>query len=214
MRHLGVYRLPLRSNIVKRVLDITISLIAIIALLPMALLVALLIKASDGGTVFYSHRRVGWRGRDFGCLKFRTMRTDAAAQLAALLKDNPEARAEWEETRKLRNDPRITVVGEVLRKSSLDELPQLLNVLAGHMSIVGPRPVTREELIRYGDHVDLYTAARPGLTGHWQTSGRSNTCFEHRVALDVEYVTRWSLSWDLWIMAKTVPVLFSREGAY
>lgn len=211
---LDVYRFPLKRNIAKRCLDVTLSFVTILAVLPLLLLVALLIKAGDGGPILYSHRRVGFRGREFDCLKFRTMRTDASTQLAALLKDDPQARAEWEEHRKLRNDPRITWVGEVLRKSSLDELPQLLNVLCGQMSIVGPRPVTREELVRYGEHAGLYTAARPGLTGHWQTSGRSNTGFDHRVALDVEYVTRWSFSWDLRIMAKTVPVLLSREGAY
>lgn len=210
----SAYRFPTASSLTKRFLDLTISGLALLALLPLLVFTAALIKLLDPGPVFYSHKRVGLKGQDFGCLKFRTMRVDAAQQLADLLAGDAEALAEWEQTRKLRNDPRVTVIGEVLRKSSLDELPQLLNVFAGHMSLVGPRPVTREELPRYGQYVEVYTATRPGLTGHWQTSGRSNTDFDRRVALDVEYVTQWSMLWDLWIMAKTIPVLFSREGAY
>lgn len=210
----SLHRWPTTANATKRSFDLVISGLGLLLLLPLLVFTAALIKLFHPGPIFYSHKRVGLHGRDFGCLKFRTMHVDAAQQLAELLARDAKAQEEWEKTRKLRNDPRVTAIGEVLRKSSLDEIPQLLNVFAGHMSIVGPRPVTREELPRYGEYVELYTATRPGLTGHWQTSGRSNTDFDRRVALDVEYVTRWSLLWDLWIMAKTIPVLFSREGAY
>ncbi|MBB3589694.1 exopolysaccharide production protein ExoY [Rhizobium sp. BK529] len=191
-----------------------IATTALVLLSPLMLIVALIVKLSDRGPVFYSHTRIGYGGTPFGCLKFRTMRTDAAAQLAELLRTNPSARAEWETTRKLRNDPRITAVGEILRKSSIDELPQLINILRGEMSIVGPRPVTAEELARYGEHVTSYMAARPGLTGQWQISGRNDVSYEYRVALDVQYVRDWSLARDFIIIAKTVPALFSQRGCY
>ncbi|TCS04362.1 MULTISPECIES: sugar transferase [unclassified Rhizobium] len=198
----------------KRAVDIVIATTALVLLSPLMLIVALIVKLSDRGPVFYSHTRIGYGGTPFGCLKFRTMRTDAAAQLAELLRTNPSARAEWETTRKLRNDPRITAVGEILRKSSIDELPQLINILRGEMSIVGPRPVTAEELARYGEHVTSYMAARPGLTGQWQISGRNDVSYEYRVALDVQYVRDWSLARDFIIIAKTVPALFSQRGCY
>lgn len=214
-------RRPLNSSqshtvgrILKRALDIAIAASSLFLLSPLLVLVAVIVKLSDGGPVFYSHRRIGYKGREFGCLKFRTMKTDAAAQLAALLAANPAASAEWEATRKLKADPRVTVVGNILRKSSLDELPQLINVVVGQMSLVGPRPVTREELPRYGEHIYVYMANRPGLTGHWQTSGRNDLSYQHRVSLDVQYLSEWSLSRDFVIMAKTFPVLFSRRGSY
>lgn len=198
----------------KRAVDIAIATTALVLLSPLMLIVALIVKLSDRGPAFYSHTRVGYEGAAFGCLKFRTMRIDASAQLAELLRTNPSARAEWETTRKLKSDPRITVVGEILRKSSMDELPQLINILRGEMSIVGPRPVTAEELARYGDHVTSYMAARPGLTGQWQISGRNDVSYEYRVALDVQYVRDWSLARDFIIIAKTVPALFSQRGCY
>lgn len=201
------------EKLVKRSLDILIASMALATLAPLLLLVGLLVKVSDGGSVFYSHRRVGLGGREFGCLKFRTMREDAAERLAALLASGPEIRREWEETRKLKDDPRVTLLGNLLRRSSVDELPQLLNVLLGHMSLVGPRPVTTEELPRYAEHLDSYLAVRPGLTGHWQTSGRSDVSYQSRVLMDAEYARDWSLVWDLQIMFKTVPVLFSGKGS-
>ncbi len=198
----------------KRAVDIVMAATALVLLSPLLLIVALIVKLSDRGPIFYSHTRIGYSGATFGCLKFRTMKTDAAAQLAELLRTNPAARTEWEATRKLKNDPRITSVGEILRKSSLDELPQLINILRGEMSIVGPRPVTAEELARYGEDVESYMAARPGLTGQWQTSGRNDVSYEYRVALDVQYVREWSLTGDFIIIAKTVPALFSQRGCY
>lgn len=198
----------------KRAVDIVMATTALVLLSPLMLIVALIVKLSDRGPVFYSHTRIGYGGAAFGCLKFRTMKTDAAAQLAELLRANPSARAEWETTRKLKNDPRITAVGDILRKSSIDELPQLINILRGEMSVVGPRPVTAEELARYGEHVTSYMAARPGLTGQWQTSGRNDVSYEYRVALDVQYIRDWSLTRDFIIIAKTVPALFSQRGCY
>ncbi len=201
------------ERIIKRSLDILIASMALATLAPLLLLVGLMVKISDGGSVFYSHRRVGMGGREFGCLKFRTMREDAAERLAALLASGPEIRREWEETRKLKDDPRVTLLGNLLRRSSLDELPQLLNVLLGHMSLVGPRPVTSEELPRYAEHLEAYLTVRPGLTGHWQTSGRSDVSYQSRVLMDAEYAQDWSLMWDVQIMFKTVPVLFSGKGS-
>lgn len=198
----------------KRAVDIVMAATALVLLSPLMLIVALIVKLSDRGPIFYSHTRIGYGGAAFGCLKFRTMKTDAAAQLAELLRASPAARAEWETTRKLKNDPRITAVGEILRKSSIDELPQLINILLGEMSVVGPRPVTAEELARYGEYVTSYMAARPGLTGQWQTSGRNDVSYEYRVALDVQYVRDWSLTRDFVIIAKTVPALFSQRGCY
>jgi exopolysaccharide production protein ExoY len=201
------------EKIAKRGLDIVIASTALLVLMPLLLIVGLMVKLSDGGSVFFAHRRIGLAGREFGCLKFRTMRQDAAARLETLLASDPEIRREWDETRKLKDDPRVTVIGNMLRRSSLDELPQLLNVLRGQMSLVGPRPVTYDELPRYGDHLGSYLAVRPGLTGHWQTSGRSDVSYQSRVLMDVDYARDWSLLWDAQIMFKTVPVLFSGRGS-
>ncbi|CAN7554120.1 sugar transferase [Phyllobacterium sp. LjRoot231] len=198
----------------KRAVDLLIATTALVLLSPLLLIVAMIVKLGDGGPVFYSHTRIGFGGAAFGCLKFRTMKTDASAQLAQLLQTNRAARTEWEATRKLKSDPRVTVVGEILRKSSIDELPQLINVVRGDMSLVGPRPVTAEELPLYGENISAYMAGRPGLTGHWQTSGRNDVSYQHRVSLDVHYLHNWSISRDFIIMAKTIPVLFSRRGSY
>lgn len=199
---------------VKRALDLQLAITALVLLSPLLLLVAMIVKFSDRGPVFYSHTRIGFGGAPFGCLKFRTMKTDASAQLSELLQNSAAARSEWEATRKLKDDPRITAVGDILRRSSLDELPQLFNVLRGEMSLVGPRPITAEELPRYGEHIWAYMAVRPGLTGHWQTSGRNDVSYEHRVSLDVHYLNSWSLGRDLIIIAKTIPALFSQRGSY
>jgi exopolysaccharide production protein ExoY len=198
----------------KRFVDVILASTALLLLSPLLLIVALIVKFSDGGPVFYSHSRVGLGGGTFSCLKFRTMKQDAGARLTELLKANPTARMEWEATRKLKNDPRITVVGAILRESSIDELPQLINIVRGEMSLVGPRPITSEELPFYGEHASSYMAGRPGLTGHWQINGRNDVSYEQRVSLDVQYLQNWSLAWDFVIMAKTVPVLFSHRGSY
>ena len=191
----------------KRTVDILIAAAVILALLPILGLVALLIKWSMGGSVIYGHRRVGRDGQPFRCFKFRTMVPDADEILAAHLAESPEAAREWHATRKLKADPRITRLGRVLRASSIDELPQFFNVLAGEMSCVGPRPITFDELYRYGSGAGDYLRVRPGLTGLWQISGRSSISYQQRVDLDLSYVRDWSLRRDLLIMLKTLPAL-------
>ena len=200
--------------IAKRALDILGAGIGLVLLSPFFLIVALLVRA-DGGPAFFAHQRVGRGGKLFGCLKFRSMVIDSQTRLEALLASDPAARAEWEATRKLKNDPRITPIGRFLRSTSLDELPQLINVLRGEMSLVGPRPVQEAEIDRYyGASAAHYMAVRPGITGLWQVSGRSETSYESRVALDVAYVSRPSLLADLSILLRTPVAVVSRRGAH
>lgn len=200
--------------IAKRALDIIGAGVGLVLLAPFFLIVALLVRA-DGGPAFFAHQRVGRGGKLFGCLKFRSMVIDSQARLEALLANDPAARAEWEATRKLKNDPRITRIGHFLRSTSLDELPQLINVLRGEMSLVGPRPVQEAEIDRYyGASAAHYMAVRPGITGLWQVSGRSETSYESRVALDVSYVSRPSLLADLSILLRTPVAVLSRRGAH
>lgn len=201
------------GGLVKRGFDITGASFALIFLSPLFLMLALLVKCSDGGSVFYSHRRIGWGGCVLHCLKFRTMMDNGDAVLAAHLRDKPEAKAEWDTTRKLKDDPRITPVGAVLRKLSLDELPQLFNILRGDMSIVGPRPVVPDELEIYGSGAVFYLQSRPGLTGLWQVSGRSATSYDSRAAFDRRYVENWSLIEDMRIIIKTVPAVYLSRGS-
>ncbi|ODT08716.1 MAG: sugar transferase [Mesorhizobium sp. SCN 65-20] len=184
--------------------DVVIAASALILAAPIMLIVALLIRLTTGGPALFSHSRVGFRGKPFDCYKFRTMVRNSDEVLRAHLASDPEAARQWAEKRKLRNDPRITFFGMLLRKSSIDELPQLFNILKGEMSCVGPRPVVSDELTRYGDQVDNYLAARPGLTGLWQVTGRSSTDYANRVALDSQYVRDWSLRSDAIILARTV----------
>ena len=198
----------------KRALDFIGAGVGLVLLAPFFLIVALMVRA-DGGPAFFAHQRVGRGGKLFGCLKFRSMVIDSQARLEALLASDPAARAEWEATRKLKNDPRITPIGRFLRSTSLDELPQLINVLRGEMSLVGPRPVQEAEIDRYyGASAAHYMAVRPGITGLWQVSGRSETSYESRVALDVAYVSRPSLLADLSILLRTPVAVVSRRGAH
>lgn len=198
----------------KRTLDILGAGLMLLAALPVFLVIAVLVRL-DGGRVFYAHERIGRAGRAFGCLKFRSMVTDADRRLAALLENDATARAEWEATRKLKNDPRITWIGRFLRASSLDELPQLINVLKGEMSLVGPRPVQASELAAfYGAAAQHYMSVRPGITGAWQVSGRSDTSYAQRVALDVAYASNPSLLADLRILLRTPMAVLARRGAY
>jgi lipopolysaccharide/colanic/teichoic acid biosynthesis glycosyltransferase len=198
----------------KRLLDIAVSLTVLVAIWPLFLLIVLVMKVTDPGPVFFMHERVGFNGRRFRCLKFRSMVVDADAALQALLRRDPDAAREWRETQKLRNDPRTTAIGRLLRVTSLDELPQLINVLIGDMSIVGPRPVVTSEVARYGSHFSDYASARPGLTGPWQVSGRSDTTYHERVRLDVDYVRNWSLARDGLLILRTVVVVMTRNGSY
>jgi Undecaprenyl-phosphate galactose phosphotransferase WbaP len=200
--------------VAKRALDIIGAGLGLVVLSPFFLIVALMVRA-DGGPAFFAHQRVGRGGKLFGCMKFRSMVIDSQARLEALLANDPAARAEWEATRKLKNDPRITRIGRFLRSTSLDELPQLINVLRGEMSLVGPRPVQEAEIDRYyGASAAHYMAVRPGITGLWQVSGRSETSYESRVALDVAYVSRPSMIADLTILLRTPVAVLSRRGAH
>ncbi|WP_280514633.1 sugar transferase [Alsobacter metallidurans] len=193
----------------KRSIDIVVACTALILLLPIFMMVALAIKLTMGGPVIFSQLRIGQGRRPFRCLKFRTMVQDSDAALRQYLASDPQAAQEWREFRKLRRDPRVTRIGSILRKTSLDELPQLLNVLRGDMSCVGPRPVLEDELERYGPHARDYARVRPGLTGLWQTSGRNLRTYDERVALDCHYVQHWTLWGDVLILLKTVPAVIS-----
>ncbi len=201
------------ARFVKRLFDLAAASTLLVFLAPLMLTIAGLL-ALQGGPVFYRHRRIGRNGEPFDCLKFRTMVPNADRILADILARDPEARAEWERDQKLRNDPRITALGRFLRKWSLDELPQLINILRGEMSLVGPRPVVEEELERYGPNRIYYELVRPGLTGLWQTSGRNDIDYAERVALDTWYVRNWTLWNDIIILFKTLFVVPARAGAY
>ena len=199
-------------RIAKRALDIVAGVLMLIGLAPLMLALAVLIRR-DGQPALFRHRRIGASGQVFECLKFRSMIANADAVLADLLARSPEAKAEWDATQKLRKDPRITPVGRLLRKTSLDELPQLINVVLGDMSLVGPRPIVASEVRFYGDKIAYYQAVRPGVTGLWQVSGRSDTTYDRRVQLDVWYVRNRSLWLDIAILFRTLPAVLSRRGA-
>ena len=201
------------SRILKRTMDIIGSL-AIITLLSPVLLYLYFSVKKDGGNAIYGHPRIGRNGKTFKCLKFRSMVMNSKEVLDELLRTDPEARAEWEKDFKLKNDPRITKIGAFIRKTSLDELPQLFNVLKGEMSLVGPRPIVAEELDRYQDDVEYYLMAKPGMTGLWQVSGRNDVDYSTRVYFDSWYVKNWSLWNDIAILFKTVNVVLKRDGAY
>lgn len=202
------------ARALKRGSDILGAATLLLMLSPLLLVLAVVVRL-DGGPVLYRHVRVGLGGRPFGCLKFRTMVTAADRLLATHLANDAAAAREWSERRKLAVDPRITRAGRLLRATSLDELPQLLNVLRGEMSLVGPRPVVPEELQQHYGVLggSAYLATRPGITGLWQISGRSDTTYRQRVALDMRYVTEWSLLLDLTILLRTVPAVLARRGA-
>lgn len=197
----------------KRGLDVGIAGTALCLLLPLLLLVAAAIWATDGKSPIFRHNRLGKDGRMFGCLKFRSMVANGDAVLAAHLAANPRARAEWAETHKLTDDPRVTAIGHVLRKTSVDELPQLWNVLRGEMSLVGPRPIVQAEMPRYGSALTTCFSVPPGVTGLWQVSGRSDTSYAERVALDLDYASRWSLRRDIVIILRTVPAVLAQRGS-
>ena len=206
--------LDARSKLLKRSLDVVLSLLVGLPSLPLLALLAIWVRLDSRGPVFLRQTRIGREGRPFIMFKFRTMKLDADRRLELLLASNPSARHEWLATRKLRNDPRVTSVGRFLRATSLDELPQVLNIWHGDMSFVGPRPVMADELGYYGDRVKLYTQVRPGLTGLFQVSGRSELTYPERVRLDAYYVRNWSLWLDLVVLARTVRAVVSRQGAY
>ena len=204
----------LHYRVTKRALDLLLILLAAPVLVPVLLILMVLIKLTTPGPLFFSHRRIAQGGAFFSMWKFRTMCVNSAEVLEDYLAAHPEARAEWQRTHKLRNDPRVTPLGRTLRRLSLDELPQLLNVLSGTMSLVGPRPIVAAEVEKYGESFACYAAVKPGMTGLWQVSGRSKLSYDARVQLDCDYATQWTLLRDVRILALTVRSLVNAEGAY
>ena len=198
----------------KRIFDVIIACITLIVFLPLFAFVVLLLKLTDPNPVIFRHIRVGQGGRRFACFKFRSMVLDSDKVLKALLESDPAARKEWDRTQKLANDPRITPVGKFLRQSSLDELPQLINVIRGDMSLVGPRPIVPSELTRYGDKLSLYLQARPGITGIWQVSGRNDCGYDRRIEMDANYVRNWRFSTDFVILLRTLGAVLAQRGSY
>jgi Undecaprenyl-phosphate galactose phosphotransferase WbaP len=201
------------AQIAKRLLDMTLGVLVCLLALPLVLLIYLLLKSESRGPAFYSQTRLGRGGRTFRIWKFRSMVPDADRILDDYLNGHPELRREWELDHKLRNDPRITRLGRVLRTTSLDELPQLWNVIRGDMSLVGPRPIVDAEVFKYGSAYHLYKQVLPGITGLWQVSGRNNTTYPERIALDSYYVRNWSPWFDLYILGRTIKVVIAHEGA-
>jgi Undecaprenyl-phosphate galactose phosphotransferase WbaP len=210
-----VQRLKMRWNLaIKRALDIFLVVCGGIVILPFMLLIALAIRLTSPGKALYTQTRIGQNGRHFKTYKFRTMTVDAAERLAALLENSEEARHEWESAQKLKNDPRVTKFGAFLRKTSLDEFPQFINVLKGDMSLVGPRPIVDDEVKKYGDDFRRIFSVKPGITGLWQVSGRSDTNYKDRVSFDTYYLQSWSIWLDVWVLYKTIGVVLRHKGAY
>lgn len=203
-----------RNRLLKRAFDFCGSFFGTIAIAPFLLAIGTAIYLSSPGPVIFSHKRIGETGKEFPCYKFRSMVANAQEVLEQHLKENPQLRKEWEKDFKLKNDPRITKIGKFLRKTSLDELPQLLNVIKGEMSLVGPRPIINKEIERYGEYIHDYYLVKPGMTGYWQVSGRSDVDYAERVQMDAWYVRNWSLWQDIVLLCKTVGVVLGRKGAY
>ena len=202
------------NRFLKRAFDLFGSLIGGVLISPILLVIAIQIYLDSPGSIIFAHNRIGSRGKVFPCYKFRSMVPNAQAALEKHLQENPAARAEWERDFKLKDDPRITKIGSFLRKTSLDELPQLLNVIKGEMSLVGPRPIIREEIEKYGQYVNDYYLIRPGMTGFWQVNGRNDVDYDSRVQMDSWYVRNWSLWQDIVLIIKTIGVVLKRKGAY
>jgi Undecaprenyl-phosphate galactose phosphotransferase WbaP len=199
---------------IKRFMDLLIVGLGGLIILPFLLVIALFIKLSSRGPVLYGHRRLGMDGKPFKALKFRSMAADADKKLESLLASDPGLREEWEANRKLKTDPRVTKIGRILRRTSFDEFPQLLNILKGEMSLVGPRPVTETEIEKDGESYRRIFSVKPGLTGLWQVSGRSDTDYTERVSHDTYYLQSWSVWLDLWILYRTPGAIFKGKGAY
>ena len=199
----------------KRIFDIIFSFAALLFFLPFAVVIGLLIKLSSPGPIFYKCRRVGKDGKIIECWKFRTMCLNAEERLREILAKNPQMKKEWDTYFKLKDDPRISGIGKFLRKTSMDELPQFVNVFKGDLSVVGPRPVTEEEVKKYfRDKANKILSVRPGLTGIWQTSGRNLLTFDERIQLEEQYIYKQSFLLDLSIICKTIPHLFFAKGAF
>ncbi len=200
--------------LLKRIVDIIGSSIGLVSLAPIFLMIGILIKLFSKGPIFYKQTRLGKGGQLFGAWKFRSMVDNADVLLEKYLVKHPEYRTEWEKNHKLKNDPRVNFFGKILRKSSLDELPQLWNILIGEMSLVGPRPIVEKEIVKYGDAYKAYKLVKPGLTGLWQISGRSNLSYDERVKLDMEYIETQSIILDLKIIIKTIPAIFRTDEVH
>ncbi len=200
--------------LLKRILDVAVACVLLLPAIPFAVLSALAIVLDSRGPVFFAHTRIGKGNRPFRLFKFRTMVRDADAVLEKHLSAHPDLRSEWDETHKLRNDPRVTRVGRWLRRMSLDELPQLLSVLGGKMSMVGPRPIVVDEIPKYGELFDLYLQVKPGLTGLWQASGRTDNSYGTRIEADRRYLQERTLGMDLLVLLKTIRVVLLGHGAY
>lgn len=203
-----------RNRVIKRAFDLLFTICGGLCILPFLLVIAVMVAVDNKGNVIFAHRRVGRDGKEFKCYKFQTMIPNAQEALEKYLAENPEARKEWEESFKLTDDPRVTKLGSILRKTSLDEMPQLWNVIKGDMSLVGPRPIVAKEIERYGEYFREYAMVPPGITGMWQASGRSDTTYEERVEMDTWYVRNWSVWIDLMYLFKTVKIVFTGKGAY
>lgn len=202
------------NRLLKQVFDWCLTLVGTVCISPFLLLIGLWIYYDSPGPVIFKHRRIGKGGKEFYCYKFRTMCMDSKEKLKKLLEMNPEAKKEWTENFKLKHDPRVTRSGSFLRSTSLDELPQIFNVLKGEMSLVGPRPIIKEEIHYYGKYIDDYYMVQPGITGLWQTSGRSDTGYEQRVQMDTWYVRNWDFWFDVVLLWRTLKVVIQRKGAY
>lgn len=202
-----------KGGVSKRAFDVVMASTLLFLALPAMFFIAVIMFSTDRGPILFAHERVGQNGKRFRCLKFRSMVVNSQEALRRHLELFPQAQAEWDETQKLRNDPRITRLGQFLRVTSLDELPQLINVIRGDMSLVGPRPIVEDEVIRYADDIEHYSAVRPGITGLWQVSGRSDVGYDQRVQLDSTYVREWSFTGDMVILLKTVKVVALRTGS-
>jgi len=199
---------------IKRFIDLTLAIIGGIILLPLLLFAALLVKITSPGPILYRHSRLGKNGKPFIAYKFRSMVTDSGERLQKLLESNPELKKEWDESHKLKNDPRVTPIGKILRRTSIDELPQLINILKGEMSLVGPRPITEAEVEKYGEDFNRIFSATPGLTGLWQVSGRSDSDYTARISYDTYYLQSWSVWLDIWVIFKTFGAVVRGRGAY
>ncbi len=210
----GTGLLAPRNQALKRAFEVAIAVILFVLAVPLAVVIAIAIVFETRGPVFFGHTRIGKDQRRFRVWKFRSMVADADTALRKYLGEHPDRRAEWRYTHKLKQDPRVTRVGRLLRRSSLDELPQLWNVLRGDMSLIGPRPIVEEEIAKYGPAISLYERVLPGLSGLWQVSGRADTGYLRRVDLDCEYIRNWSFAVDLKILLKTVRVVLCGHGAY
>ena len=202
------------NRFLKRTVDLICTLLGIIVISPILMGICLWIKKDSPGPIIFKHRRVGRNGKTFNCYKFRSMCVDADEKLKHLLATDPQAKAQWETEFKLKDDPRVTKSGAFLRKTSLDELPQLINVLKGEMSLVGPRPIIKDEIPKYGKYIEDFYMVRPGMTGMWQTSGRSDVTYDERVQMDTWYVRNWNVWFDFVLIWRTIGVVLKHKGAY